>query len=40
LIQLQSKISQLTDATQRMSTGNDNAIKDDALLAPAPVYKQ
>jgi hypothetical protein len=31
----------MSEATQKMSsTGKDNAVKDDALITPAPVYKQ
>jgi hypothetical protein len=31
----------MSEATQKMSSsGKENSVKDDALIAPAPVYKQ
>ena len=33
----------MLEATQKMSSsvsGKENSLKDDALIAPAPVYKQ
>ena len=38
---LRAKTSEMSDATQKMSSsGKDNSVKEDALVTPAPVYKQ
>ncbi|CAF1455884.1 unnamed protein product, partial [Rotaria sordida] len=39
---LQAKTNEMLEATQKMSSslGKGNSIKEDALITPAPVYKQ
>jgi hypothetical protein len=41
---IQTKTNEMSEATQKMSSssssGKENSVKDDALITPAPIYKQ